>query len=265
MWKRLLLSAPTHPAHSVPPAAFSLAITSLYVNGVLRMDYFRRTFGHPTTSDKSGYSIHAWGKSLITSILSAGTLAVLLGRRFSIMLSCLIISIGVALQTASTTVGLLIGGHVVTGLCVGSVSAIVILYISEIYPRRIRGTLISDDQFAIALFLLIASCADQATYGRKNYSSYRTPIAIQFVWAAVLAGGHFFLLESPRWYVEKGHHGEAIQAPTRVRDQPPESEFIQNEITEIVANYEYELAIASDSWLGPLRGESILLSIVFYY
>jgi SP family sugar:H+ symporter-like MFS transporter len=54
------------------------------------MEFFKKTFGHPTTSDVTGYNIHTWEKSLITSILSlgtfvgalsAGTLADVLGRR----------------------------------------------------------------------------------------------------------------------------------------------------------------------------------------
>jgi MFS family permease len=72
---------------------------------------------------------------LITSILSAGTffgalfggsLADWIGRRLSIIIACGIFSVGVALQVASTTVGLLIGGRVIAGFGVGLVSAIVV-------------------------------------------------------------------------------------------------------------------------------------------
>ena len=77
-----------------------------------------------------------WEKSLVTSILSAGTffgalfggnLADWIGRRLSIIIACAIFSVGVALQVASTEVGLLVGGRIIAGFGVGLVSAIVIM------------------------------------------------------------------------------------------------------------------------------------------
>lgn len=131
-----------------------------YINGVLGMDYFKREFGHPNASDPSGYNIHTWEKSLITSILSAGTffgalfggeLADWIGRRWTIMIACVIFSCGVVLQVASTTVGLLVGGRVIAGLGVGLVSAVVIMYMSEIAPKKIRGAIVSGYQWAITI------------------------------------------------------------------------------------------------------------------
>lgn len=139
------------------------------------MEFFKKTFGYPTTSDVTGYNIHTWEKSLITSILSlgtfvgalsAGTLADVLGRRRSILLSCWVFSAGVAMQTAATTIDLLVVGRVVAGLGVGVVSSVVIVYVSEIAPRRVRGTLVSLYQFAITMGLFISSLVDQATHSR---------------------------------------------------------------------------------------------------
>ena len=188
--------------------------------------------------------------------LCAGSLADSLGRRYSIMLSCFIFAAGVPMQTASTSVGLLVGGRVIAGLGVGGVSAIVILYVSEISPKRIRGTLVSGYQFALTMGLLIASSVNQGTHSCGNYSSYRIPIALQLVWTFILASGLFLLPGSPRWLVKKGRLQDARAALTCVRGQPAgfESEYIEAELAEIHANYEYELAIASDSWLNPFKG-----------
>lgn len=94
------------------------------------------------------------------SILSAGTffgalaggnIADWIGRRFSIMIACVIFSIGVILQVASTAIPLLVVGRVVAGFGVGLVSAIVIMYMSEIAPKAIRGAIVSGYQWAITL------------------------------------------------------------------------------------------------------------------
>lgn len=129
-----------------------------YISSCLGMDFFKYQFGSevpadydPTSFERGGtfYMYKTWEKSLITSILSAGTFlgalcagnfADWIGRRTTIILGCLIFSIGVVLQVAATIVGLLVAGRFVAGLGVGFVSAIIILYMSEIAPKAVRGT-----------------------------------------------------------------------------------------------------------------------------
>ena len=182
----------------------------------------------------------------------AGDFADWLGRRATIIGGCLLFSVGVALQVASHGLGLLVAGRLVAGFGVGFVTAIIILYMSEIAPRKVRGsvrffiprlglwlTVTADRQvhidrpidvaksciqsLAISSSLLVscrlsviihrsdsvclqlafcvcglvcssrsclsyyavASGVDYATQGRPNASSYRIPIGIQFVWAAM--------------------------------------------------------------------------------
>jgi len=71
----------------------------------------------------------------------------------------------------------------------------------------------------------------------------RIPIGVQFLWAIILALGLFVLPESPRYFVKKGRLEEAAKALADVRGQPIESEFIQDELAEIIANHEYELSV----------------------
>ncbi|CAL3967780.1 unnamed protein product, partial [Diplocarpon coronariae] len=91
-------------------------------------------------------------KTLIVSILSAGTffgaiiagdLSDWYGRRFTVIAGCFVYGIGVILQTISTTLGLLVAGRLVAGFGVGFVSAIIILYMSEIAPKKVRGAIVS--------------------------------------------------------------------------------------------------------------------------
>jgi len=123
--------------------------------------------------------------------------------------------------------------------------------VSEICPRKIRGALVSGYQFCITLGLLIASCVTYGTEKLDTKASYRIPIGIQFVWAAVLAFGLFFLPDSPRWYVKRGRVEDARKVLSRLRGQPVESEYIEAELAEIVANAEYErLRIPSTGYFG---------------
>lgn len=237
-----------------------------YISGVLGMDYVKQAFGNPVPKDKNnptGYMLPSSRKSLITSILSAGTfigalcggaIAERIGRRTTIMLACLIFAVGVAVQVGTTTVGGLVAGRLVAGLGVGGVSSTVILYVSEISPRRVRGLLVSVYQWAITIGLLVASGVDQGCKGIDSRSSYRIPIGLQFIWAAILAAGLFLLPESPRYYVRSGRMEDALRALERVRGQPRSNPAIHAELAEIEANFEYEKQIASTSWSDCFKG-----------
>ena len=113
------------------------------INGVQAMEDWLRTFGEATddlTNHPTGFMITTNQKSLVVSILSAGTFVGaltgaftgdFLGRKWGIVFACLVFSVGVAMQTASTALPLFIVGRVIAGLGVGQISTIVPMYQSE--------------------------------------------------------------------------------------------------------------------------------------
>ena len=246
-----------------------------YINGITGQAFFINLItgipipGPDAADDvKAAFTLPASQKSLITSILSAGTffgaliagdLADWYGRRFTIIAGCAVFTLGVVLQTASHGIGLLVAGRLIAGFGVGFVSAIIILYMSEIAPKKVRGAMVSGYQFCITVGILLASCV---TYGTQNYTntgSYRIPIGIQMVWALILGTGLFILPESPRYYVKKGDAERAAKVLARLRGQPQDSEYIQEELTEIIANNDYELSVMPGggyfvSWFNCFRG-----------
>jgi len=230
-----------------------------YISGVMGMPYFIHLYegfpylpANPTTAQSNAFTLPDWKKSLITSILSAGTffgalfagdLADWFGRRTTIIAGCFIFIVGVILQTASHGLGLLVAGRLIAGFGVGFVSAIIILYMSEIAPKKVRGALVSGYQFCITIGILLASCVDYGTQNKLTTASYRIPIALQMLWALILGTGLFLLPESPRYYVKKGNLEKATHVLTRLRGEPEGSEYIQQELAEIVANHEYEMSV----------------------
>ncbi|KAG6011882.1 hypothetical protein E4U54_007857 [Claviceps lovelessii] len=229
-----------------------------YINGVLGSKLFIDAVeyvGAPAISESNS--------SLIVSILSCGTffgaliagdLADYIGRKWTVILGCAIYAFGVVIQMITSpehALGPIVAGRVIAGLGVGFESAVVILYMSEICPRKVRGALVAGYQFCITLGLLLASVVVYATKDNDDTSVYRIPIAVQFPWALILGVGLLFLPDSPRYFVKKGQIQQAVDALSRVRGQPPNSEYVQTEIAEIVANEEYERAlIPSTTWFG---------------
>ena len=248
-----------------------------YINGVQGMAYFITQYigkaappSGASDAVKDAFVLPSWQKSLITSILSAGTffgaliagdIADWLGRRFTVVAGCVIFIVGVILQTASAgpNLGLIVAGRLIAGFGVGFVSAIIILYMSEIAPKKVRGAIVSGYQFCITIGLLLASCVDYGTQDRNDTGSYRIPIAIQMLWALILGTGLLFLPESPRFFVKRGNIDKAADALSRLREQSRDSPYVQQELAEIVANHEYELQVLPQgsyfsSWANCFKG-----------
>ncbi|RSL42557.1 hypothetical protein CEP54_015437 [Fusarium duplospermum] len=229
-----------------------------YINGVNGSKYFIHEV-EGLDHDKLRES----HQSLIVSILSCGTffgaiiagdIADRIGRKWTVITGCIIYCIGVVIQMITghgDPLACIVAGRLIAGIGVGFESAIVILYMSEICPRKVRGALVAGYQFCITIGLLLAACIVYGTEDFYNPSSYRIPIAIQFPWAVILGGGLLFLPDSPRYFVKRGRIEDAIDALARVRGQPKDSKYVQTELAEIIANEEYERQIIpSTSWFG---------------
>jgi len=229
-----------------------------YINGVLGSKIFIEA-----VDGVGATAVNESNTSLIVSILSCGTFfgaliagdaADWFGRKWTVIFGCLIYIIGCVIQMLTgigNPLGPIVAGRLIAGIGVGFESAVVILYMSEICPRKVRGALVAGYQFCITIGIMLAACVVYATKERTDTGAYRIPIAIQFLWAIILAGGLFFLPDSPRYFVKKGDLDSATDSLSRLRGQPRESEYIQVELAEIVANEEFERQlIPSTTWFG---------------
>ncbi|EIM86920.1 MFS monosaccharide transporter [Stereum hirsutum FP-91666 SS1] len=229
------------------------------ISGIIAMNDWLCTFG-----DVAGDSctITSSTKSLVVSILSAGTffgalasapVGDYLGRKWGLIFSCLIFSVGVAMQTAATALPLFVVGRVFAGLGVGLISTLVPMYQSECSPKWIRGAVVAAYQWAITIGLLLASVVNNATQNRPDHSSYRIPIGIQFIWAAVLSVGMLFLPESPRWLVKRGRDADAAHALSRLTGLSETDPELEVELNDVRANLEAEKALGESSYLDCFR------------
>jgi len=230
------------------------------INGVKEMKDWLRTFGAPNTDlvhHPTGYAITSAQESLVVSILSAGTffgallgapMADIVGRKWGIIFSCLVFSVGVAMQTASTAMALFVVGRVIAGLGVGLVSVLVPMYQSECSPKWIRGAVVGAYQWAITIGLLLASVVNNATQSRDDHSAYQIPIAVQFIWAFVLVAGMLVLPESPRWLIKRGRDAEAAKSLSRLTSLKADDPDVEIELNDIRANLEEEQKLGQSSY-----------------
>lgn len=150
----------------------------------------------------------------------AGPISDKFGRRDSIAFACLWWIVGTAVQVSTHSVGQLIGGRILNGICVGITSSQVPVYLAEIAKKDKRGSIIVIQQLAIEFGILIMFFVG---YGcsfigsAQSTASFRTAWGVQFVPAVLLLMGIPFLPRSPRWLAKVGRVEEAIDVLARIQ------------------------------------------------
>lgn len=205
---------------------------------VLVMDQFLGRF--PRVAGGAG----GFWKGLLTAMielgafigaLNQGWIADKISRKYSIVLAVTIFTVGSILQTASVDYAMLTTGRFIGGIGIGMLSMVAPLYISEISPPEIRGTLLVLEELSIVTGIVVAFWI---TYGTRYIPSewaWRLPFLLQLVPGLILGMGILSLPFSPRWLVSKGRDDEALAALARLRQLSPSDSRVQHEWLDIRA------------------------------
>jgi len=162
----------------------------------------------------------------VVGALLAGKIADKIGRRPTVLGTAALFVAGVGLAAVSPSYGVLLVARVVIGLAVGSASMVVPLYIGEAAPPRIRGALVSLNQLAITLGILMSFLVD---YGLASTQNWRLMFGLAAIPAIAMFVGMCFQHESPHWLVGQGREDEARAVLEQVRADSD----IDAEITEV--------------------------------
>lgn len=154
----------------------------------------------------------------------AGYLADRIGRRkllLFIALLFILASLGSALAVNATW---LIASRVLVGLAIGVSSMVTPLYIAEISPASNRGTLVSLNQLAITIGIVVSYFVD---YSLASTGEWRWMVGLGILPAAIFGLGMIFLPESPRWLFKNGYENKALQVLTFIHGQEVAQEEIK--------------------------------------
>ncbi|KAK0735028.1 general substrate transporter [Lasiosphaeria miniovina] len=234
------------------------------INGILAMTTFKNDFTTGFRDAEGNPGMYPSQVSLIVAMLSAGTAVGALlaapvgdkwGRRRSLIGAILIFCVGAIFQVCATNVATLVVGRTLAGVGVGMVSVLVPLYQSEMAPKWIRGTLVCAYQLSITLGLFGASLVNIFTYKMPTAAAYRIPMGLQLTWASVLALGLLVLPETPRYLIKQGLKDAAALSLSRLRRLDITHPALIEELAEIEANHDYEMAMGADSYHSVFFGE----------
>ncbi|KAI0167889.1 general substrate transporter [Pestalotiopsis sp. NC0098] len=212
------------------------------ISGFLEMPDFLERFG-----ERSGdsYSFSNVRSGLVVGLLSIGTLigalmaapiADRIGRRISICLWCIVVSVGFVIQVAAVTAWeQIMIGRLVAGFGVGALSLLVPMYQSETAPPWIRGALVCAYQLFITMGIFLAACFNYGTYTHQMHSSasWRIVIGLGWIWTIILGVGMLAFSETPRFDYRRGRIEEAKQTLMKVYGAPANHYAIHVQMEEI--------------------------------
>ena len=147
---------------------------------------------------------------LIGAVIGAATngiLADIFGRKKIIIATAIIFIVGSILCALAPNIYVLILSRILVGLAVGIVNFIVPLYLSEVAPKQLRGTLVSLYQWAITAGILFSYVINGA-FANAVYS-WRWMLFAGVVPGLILLVGMTFLGDTPRWLISKNREEEA--------------------------------------------------------
>lgn len=193
-------------------------ITFVAINGGLLFGLNMAGISGAVDMLKGEFSLTDSGLGTVAALLTIGCLigALFTGSftekygRKKVMLATsvlyIISALGCAFAGSST---ILIIFRVLSGLAVGATSVVGPMYISEISPAHNRGRLVSMNQFAITIGIVLAYIFDYFLIGLGD-NSWRYMLAIPALFSIFYL---IFILisfpESPRWLISKNRKAEA--------------------------------------------------------
>ena len=151
----------------------------------------------------------------------AGLLSDWLGRKRTLIVAAILFFISAVGTAIPKNVTIFVIYRIIGGVGVGAASITSPMYIAEISPARIRGRMVSVNQFAIVTGFLVVYLVNyfialhgteawNVTYGwRWMFGSEALPA---FLFLLLL----FLVPESPRWLTKYGRHEKALAVLTRV-------------------------------------------------
>lgn len=158
----------------------------------------------------------------IGAILGGG-ISNAIGRRKVLIIAAVIFMCGDLLAALSTHLMLFIACRILTGFAIGITACVVPVYISEMAPARLRGTLVTFYQLAITIGIAASYWVDLMFI--NAHMNWRPMFAITVFPALCLLGGMLLTQETPRWLATKGKWEKARQILERMLGEQTQQEL----------------------------------------
>ena len=165
----------------------------------------------------------------IAGVLVAGSLSDYLGRKLTMLISAALFSISAIGCAVCGSFDTLVAFRIIGGVGIGIVSIVSPIYISEVSPAKIRGTLVSLYQLAVTIGFLLAylmnwvidsngslSVAGNLWTNMWNCEMWRGMLGSETLPALLFFSIIFFIPESPKWLIVNGKLDKASRVLNKI-------------------------------------------------
>ena len=204
----------------------------------------------------------------ICGVLVAGSLSDYLGRKVTMLISAALFSISAIGCAVCGSFDALVAYRIIGGVGIGIVSIVSPIYISEVSPAKIRGTLVSLYQLAVTAGFLIAYLANwvidvngnMAVAGDLwtnmwNSEMWRGMLGSETLPALLFFFIIFFIPESPKWLIVNGKLDKASLVLNKIYSTP-------NEVKEEIEVTRFSLQGETKGKWADLLKPGILLAVI---
>ncbi|RAM38627.1 sugar porter family MFS transporter [Arthrobacter globiformis] len=187
--------------------------------------------------------------------VGGGRLSDTWGRRKTIILLAILFLVGALSCVFAPNFEVMVIGRVILGLAVGGASSVVPVYLAELAPYEIRGSLAGRNELMIVIGQL-AAFAVNAVIGNlwsEFGGVWRIMLAVAAVPAVALFLGMLRMPESPRWLISQGRSEDALAVLMTIRS----SERAEAEMADVKHLADEEKEMNLSGW-GALKNKWIL-------
>ncbi|KAH9711385.1 Sugar transporter ERD6-like 6 [Citrus sinensis] len=168
--------------------------------------------------------------------IASGQIAEYIGRKGSLMIAAVPNIIGWLIISFSKDSSFLFMGRLLEGFGVGVISYTVPVYIAEIAPQNMRGSLGSVNQLSVTIGIMLA-------YLLGLFVNWRVLAVLGVLPCTLLIPGLFFIPESPRWLAKMGMTEDFESSLQVLRGFDTDISIEVNEIKRSVASSSRRTAI----------------------
>ncbi|KAJ5281989.1 hypothetical protein N7478_007361 [Penicillium angulare] len=229
------------------------------ISGAFNSKDFQRYINYSSYSTVEQTNIKANVSSMVQIGSVGGALFAFLvcdriGRTWATRQLCILWILGIAIFMGNNgSLGAVYAGRFIAGLGVGQTVVVAPVYLAEIAPASIRGLCTCVFTGFVYLGIVLAYFANygcQVNIGDNTHKRWEIPTSLHVIFAGLIFILSFLQYESPRYLIKKGEPEKALANLSRIRNLPPDHEYVVREFTDIDAAHQAEMEATMGS--GPL-------------
>lgn len=191
---------------------------------------FYKVYFDLRSSAAEGWAMSSALPGCMVGALASAFLSDRLGRKRLLIAAAALFALSSVGTALAGTFGLFIANRLLGGVAIGLASNLSPMYIAEVAPARLRGTLVSVNQLTIVLGILLAqvvnlmiaqpvpadASAADILASWNGQLGWRWMFGATTVPALCFLSAMFLVPESPRWLATRGHLARSQSVLTRI-------------------------------------------------